>query len=410
MDADIERLLWCLLPDFDIQLARPRIRRRFRNRVHAALPEAWTRLRPSTLHAAAGGLVVTREVTEERAIGPVVGAASEVCPPRPRVRAGVHVGAVKNWIDEVLRAHDRPEWRRSWREAANAVAFHLEQYDRLDLSRYRFVLVPRQSHPVVRAMILAAERQAVPVVFIPHSPMTSWQVDLPVSYAALRGEAERSLVVRRMGADPARLAVVGNPDATVLGAPMPSLRPELPGVLAVSPEPEPVLRRVIGLLRDAGLAQVTVAPHPRSDTAALRRMLPPGWRMHRGGRTTELLRQGPPWTIQMSSGVAWEAAVLGIPTADVRLDGRAPDYPFLADESVFPALRDADDVARFTAGAAGVSRERLRAHASSWCATDGADAAARARAFLDGVDGPRSRIADGWRPGGTLRSASVLGV
>lgn len=412
MDGEIERLLWCLLPDFDIQLSREKFRLSLRGRARKLIPERQFRFRPSVLRAARDGLVVTRAVTEERVLDPVIGTAEAVELPalhsRPgRSADGAAVREVKAWIDETLRTHDRPEWRRPWRETANATACQLKQYARVDLSRFRFVLVPRQSHPLVRALILAAEDQDVPVAFLPHSPMTTWQVDLPVAYAGMRGDAERAFAVERTGADPARIAIVGNPDVAVLGESMPLLQPDAPGILALSPDPEPGLREIVELLHAADCANVIVAPHPRSDLRMLRRVVPGHWELHRG-RTVELLREGPPWVIQRSSGVAWEAAALGIPTGEVRSRSRAPDYPFLADESIYPALRSPDDVTRFVAWARTADRDRLRAHALKWGSPDGADAVARAQALLDGIDGPRPRIADAWAPGGALRSTSVL--
>ncbi len=415
VDADVERLLWCLLPDFDIQFAREPFRLSSRGHMRMLVPETFARFRPSTLRSARGGLIVSRAVTEERVIHPVAGKANVV--PLSAIRSwpgrtmnDSAVRKVKGWIDEILRTHERPEWRRPWREAVNATGYYLDQYARLDLSPYRFVLAARQSHPLVRALILAADGQDVPVVFLPHSPMTRWQVDLPFSYAGMRGEAERTLVAEATNADHSRIAVVGNPDTAVLEAPMPVLRADAPGVLALSPDPEPVLRSMVVLLRDAGLSRVVVAPHPRSDLKTLRRIIPASWQVFPGTRTTDLLQQGPPWVIQRSSGIAWEAAAFGIPTADIRSAAGAPDYPFLADESVYPALRSSEDVRRFVASAPIADRLRIRAHATSWVTVDGSDAVRRARALIDAIDGPRSRINDEWAPGGTLRSASVLGV
>lgn len=413
MDAETERLLWCLLPDFDIQFSRDPFALRLRGRARKLIPEGWVRFAPSVLRAAGDGLIVTRAVTEERALAPIVGKAtpapmSEVRDRPGRVVDTASVRAVKAWIDDTLRSHRRPEWLRPWRDAANAAASQLEQYARVDLSRYRFVLVARQSHPLVRALILAAEDQNVPVVLLPHSPMTAWQIDLPVAYAGLRGEAERAVTAARTGADPERIAVVGNPDIAVLRESMPTLRSDAPGVLALSPDPEPVLREMVSLVQAAGCTDVVVAPHPRSDLRMLRRIIPAQWELHRGGRTAELLRAGSPWVIQRSSGVAWEAAALGIPTGDIRPSSGLPDYPFLSDERIFPALREVDDVRRFVTWARSADRYQLREHALAWGSPDGAEAVERARALLDGIDGPRARIADTWAPEGVLRSRSAL--
>lgn len=413
MDAETERLLWCLLPDFDIQFSREPFGLSLRGHARRLIPEGWFRFEPSVLRAAGDGLIVTRAMTEERVLSPVVGSATPVQVPELRTRPGRVAGAaavqaVKAWIDETLRSRQRPEWLRPWRDAANATACQIEQYGRMDLLRYRFVLVPRQSHPLVRALILAAEDQGVPVAFLPHSPMTAWQIDLPVAYAGLRGEAERAFTVAHTGADPERIVIVGNPDVSVLREPMPALRPDAPGVLALSPDPEPVLREMVALVQSAGCSDVVVAPHPRSDLRMLRRIIPAQWELHRGGRTADLLREGPPWVIQRSSGVAWEATALGIPTGELRPGSGLPDYPFLANERVYPALREADDVRRFVTWARSTDRHRLREHALAWGSPDGTEAVARARALLEGIDGPRARIADAWAPGGVLRSRSVL--
>lgn len=415
MDEEAERLLWCLLPDFDIQLSREPRRVSLRDRVGRLIPERRFRFRFTSLYTARGGLVGTRAVTEERVLGSVVGTAERIDLPNPR-RGSLDPGrsaalkTAKTWIDATLGSHGRPELRRLWQETANATAYQMQQYTRLDFSRFRFVLVHRQSHPLVRTLIIAAEDQGVPVAFLPHSPMTAWQVDLPFSYAGVRGEAERAFAVDLTGAEPARICVVGNPDVTVLATPMPPLRPESRGILALSPDPEPILRETIELLRSAGCTHVAVAPHPRSDLQMLRRILPPTWRLHERSRTAELLREGPPWVIQRSSGVAWESAALGIPTGDLRSGSRPPDYPFLADENVFPALRDSGDISRFVASASTVDRVRLREYAGVWGSPDGPQAVARAQAFLDGIERSRPRIADAWGPNGVLRSRSELAI
>ncbi|WP_162621898.1 hypothetical protein [Microbacterium suaedae] len=312
----------------------------------------------------------------------------------------------KRRIDEFLERVDRTELVASWRHAANATAREIRRLEGVDLSEYEFVLLARQTHPLLRALILRAEQQNVPVVYVPHSPLTDFQVDLPVSLAAMRGEAEVDHIASVTGADVSRMAVVGNPATDVTRADPPALTG--PPVFAVSPDPEPLLRRMFSLLSDAGLESVVVAPHPRSDVAMLERLMPRTWSLRRGGRTVDLLREGPRCVLQASSGVAWESAALGIPTADIRLDIQSPVYPFLRDERAFPAIRRPEDVRDFTEGVFSIDRDALRKRALLWCASDGSEAAGRLRDLLRAPRPADERIVDAWAPGGVLRTASPL--
>jgi hypothetical protein len=361
-------------------------------------------------------LVVTRSVNEERVLDPIVDTVGHL-PDLPRsAPSAVPAGATRDpvaraatqWADHALEHFGRTELVPSWRYAVNSTVHQLRWWKSYDLTRFRYVLIARQTHPLLRALIVAADAQHVPVAFVPHSPLTTFQTDLPVSYAALRGPAERDWVVTATGADPGRIATIGNPATSLLGTEPPALDGRLPGVFAVSPDPQPVLRRAIALLVDAGLSDVTIAPHPRSDLRILRRLVPPGWSLARTGRTADLLRQGHPWVIQLSSGVAWEAAALGIPVGDVRLADHSPAYPFLADAAIFPALRTPGDVSRFVTSAPSIDRHHLRSYALSWCSTDGDESVRQARNFLAGIDGAQAPIVDAWAPDGALHRTSRL--
>ncbi|WP_282405038.1 hypothetical protein, partial [Pseudomonas sp. PS02285] len=112
------------------------------------------------------------------------------------------------------------------------------------------------------------------------SPLTWWQIDLPVTYAGMRGTAERTHIIARTGTDPQRIAILGNTSTDVLDAPLAPLAADRPGVLALSPDAEPQLARVIAIVRDAGLHNVIVAPHPRSDRRMLRRLMPAEWNLY----------------------------------------------------------------------------------------------------------------------------------
>lgn len=181
-------------------------------------------------------------------------------------------------------------------------------------------------------------------------------------------------------------------------------------MLALSPDAEEQVARVIELVRDAGLHNVLVAPHPRSDLRRLRRLVPQTWCIQENARTVDILRAGVPWLIQSSSGVAWESAALGIPTADVRIDGRRPDYPFLDSGPAFVTVSSPDEVRAFVDSAPATDRAALRLNALEWCAVDGREAADRARTLLARVapGAHQTLISDQWAVGGMLRAQSRL--
>jgi len=413
---DAQALRWCLLPDFDLQFSRAAANASWRTRVRSTVLKGvpW-RFTPTRHSEVGGALVVTRTVNEERVVDPLLPRRTPVAIPglaeRPD-RAARRSPAAREmlaWVEAFLEDHGRRELLPMWRDAVLGTEHHLQRYLAADLARYRVVVVPRQSHPFVRALILAAEAHGVPVVFVPHSPLTHWQVDLPVSYAGMRGVAERATIVEVTGADPERIDVIGNPDTDILAARPPRIRSGLPGVLALSPDPEPQLRRIIELVHAAGVGPVVVAPHSRSDVERLERIVPREWVIARVERTLDLLHEGPPWLVQCSSGVAWESAVLGIPTGDVRLGDRVPDYPFLEDPR-FAALSTSADVAAFIARVASTDRDLLREAALAWCAIDGRAAVEQGRALIARADRSLAgqRIADAWAPGGVLERQSPL--
>lgn len=264
------------------------------------------------------------------------------------------------------------------------------------------VLVASTVTPDARALCVLARRAGIPTVYVPHAPLLAAeaQQDLPFDVALLRGCAEAVRYAAR-SVPGSSLVVSGNPALD----PSPSVCTADPGgpiVLALSPDPTPVVRAIIDSLRTAVPDGVIVAPHPRQDMDALVGMVPPGWELAMG-RTYDLLRSGACAIVQYSSGIGLEAMLLGIPCIELSLFGSPPAYPFLDHELVARVTRvedlpDALDQARQLATDA--DRQRSIADwAQTWCARSGAAAAAHAAAaFEDVIAGgaPRGPIWDYW--------------
>ena len=158
------------------------------------MPESLRPYLRTRARRAHGGLVLTRSPNEERALAPVIGVAPDLRRASETSISGVAAHdatavRMKQRVDAFLERHDRPELRASWRHAVNATQHELRRLETVDLTQFRFILLARQTHPLLRALILRAEEQGVPVVYVPHSPLTRFQVDLPVSFAGLRGDA-----------------------------------------------------------------------------------------------------------------------------------------------------------------------------------------------------------------------------
>jgi hypothetical protein len=413
-DSDVEALRWCLLPALDTPIRDGRASVGVREWARAQR-DRW--LRPTQsyvgISAALGGIVAWggANATPRRVLTPVVGDDEKPLPfevGRVPAAAQGAVAEIREWGSEILRSRGRSDAIPRWNVQVRDCAEMLFRFRAFDFSPFRFLFLAQTANPPIRAVMLAARERELPVVGITHAPLSERFLDLPVGYGGLRGAEEVRYHVE-LGADPTHLSIVGYPDADLVGQPIPEPSDASPGVLALSEYPARILERTFELIRSAGVGRLIVAPHPRSNVEHLRRILPPDWTLHTGGRTLDLLKAGPPFVIQSSSGVAWESAVLGIPTAELRaapgtMDGQ---YLFLRDESTFPVLESSDDVRDFVRRATlrGFDRRELRDHALAWCDVDGEESVRRIRAMLDSVE-PHvqpSRILDGWAPGGPAR-------
>ncbi len=291
-----------------------------------------------------------------------------------------------------------------WHTSVAKAAFAIRLYRAIDWTAVSSVVVATQHELMVRSLILAAQEAGKPVVYLPHAPIGSnaQYADLPTAFAGLRGRREVDYCAQHLNADAELLDVVGNPSSDVLSAPMPAIDTAGPGVLALSPHPPRLLRAIVDAVRESGVKHLIVAPHPRSNLAEISKLVPKGWSVHAGRRTLDLLREGPRFLLHHSSGVAWESAALGIPTADVSVGGARPNYPFLEDP-VFPRLQNSGEIADFVlgGGSEATDRELLRVSAMAWCAIDGEAAARRVREVVAEAEarfrgGRPARLVDGW--------------
>lgn len=396
-------LRWCAAPLLDAaNLWSPA-------RAHHRILPALARPRFLELRTASGVLYASSTANQKRTLMPI--AEGEAAPvPLPwkthwiRTVGGTSNRAVRSvvrWGEPFVRRAGALAALPTWPGVVARIAVLDAMLRATDLSRYRAVVIATQQDPRVRALILAARAQGVPVVYIPHAPAgrNAAYSDLPADIAALRGVAEVDHYAETLGAARRRMVAVGNPATEILDLEIPALQLGAPGVLAVSPQEPAMLRRMIDMIEAADVPEMVVAPHPRQDLAELAKMLPSGWPIMQGRRTVDLLREGAPFLIQRTSGVAWEAAALGVPTADVRLSQEPSAYPFLDDEQMYPRLFTPADVTSFVSAARSFDRPALRAHAREWCITDGADAVQRSRAVIESAarTGPSpTMVLDGW--------------
>jgi hypothetical protein len=251
-------------------------------------------------------------------------------------------------------------------------------------------------HP--RAAIWTARDLKIPTVYIAHAPVADNRqyADLPTSHAGLWGEAEVDWY-SRLGVDPDRLTVVGNP-AVPRDKPPPIDR-LLPPVVALSNDSASTNIELIRLVAKALTGPATLTLHPATKRAPLRRAMPSHWQLAPAGTTYEQLRRGPPLVVQHSSGVAREALSLGIPTVELAFPGQKPNYPLIQEPMVrlvssVDGLRDAMRQAM----AGSTPRQKLIDWAEKWCSIRGSTATHRAvdaiaHARDEGVRGP---LLDAW--------------
>lgn len=314
-----------------------------------------------------------------------------IVPPTYRDRFRVFVNALKRrnqeLVDEVdralstLRVVPKVQIARLVRQAAREMIWTRRLLEDQEICR---VLVATQHNVQARAMAVVAREAAVPSVYVPHAPVANNReyADLPVDYAALRGREEIEHYAN-LGADRNRLVTVGN---MALDRRVDQLIEQSgPAVVAPSPWSKERVEKFLNMVDEGVVQNFLVCPHPRSNVANIKEVLPERGKIVDAGTTWEQLIDGASVVIQSSSGVALEALLMGLPVIEVRWDGSIPSYPIIREPYVYFA-NDGQDIARILglleSGEADEQRHGRRVWARQWCAAVGHEAEERLASLL----------------------------
>jgi hypothetical protein len=259
------------------------------------------------------------------------------------------------------------------------------------LSRHhpRVVLLATQHHWSQRALILGCKDLGIPTVFVPHAPtmLHLSYSDMPVDYALLRSVKDRDHYVS-LGANPAQLAVVGDPSIDFVWG---GTEISYSLVFGTSGWSSHELQQQIGVIAEgAGGRQVLVAPHPAGDRKQLRKMVPTAWDIHpESGH--KLLHEGVGTLITAGSGLGLEALVQGASVVNLVLSPKMKLYLFHEDPSIRHVATP--DQMRIALDAQVVDPMRGRA----WVASIGVEAASLAAERLSSVAPATSPAVDVWK-------------
>lgn len=260
-----------------------------------------------------------------------------------------------------------------------------------------------------RAAILAAHRCGLPSVYLPHAPLADGPIyaDLPFTWAALRGPAERDWYAEA-GAARNRLEVVGDPS---LPSSMPAGPQRRDRVLyAPSPIPLELLRSEIRLLRTVRPTGVVVSLHPRmKERSVYRRLIPSDWDVVSARRTFDAIATDAALVLHSGSGIALEANLLGVPT--IRLDpgGGPPTYVFSEQLDYVAGDPRSLEAGLDRASAETVEDRRMRVgRARRWTAATGTAAAERALNVIREAArfSATPVLLDGWGQGSLTRDVT----
>ena len=345
-------LLWSAAPTALLDQARPatpqRGRRHERLRAAKTLLAGLARSRGSALTMVDDILFAHEGANPAATLDPVIEALarSRATPPAERVVrppfsllvAGLRdLRHARTAVDRELPTGVPASLERALQAAVRARARAVTALDGLSP---RLVVLASQHSTSSRAFIHAARERSIPTAYLPHAPVadTYQYRDLPTDFAGLRGPREVDFY-RSLGAE-RDASVVGNPQASVKVPPR--LDPEGPVIFAPRPQAPEQLRAQVAEI-SAVAPRVVVSPHPRmSGRPQYEGLWPSHWDVH-DGWTAELLAQGYPCVIQMSSGVAWEAMAHGVPVIELAPEtSGAPLYLVIREPFALVCTSDAD--------------------------------------------------------------------
>ncbi len=334
----------------------------------------------------------------------------------------------RDWRLHVDPSGDFTAWRHARELASRLVTLPAlsELYSRSDLASELFLVhgliqaarselakvrpsavVLASQHSVhLRAYVLAAREQHIPVAYVPHAPLAdnAYYADLPMDRALLRGELEAEQYVA-WGADRGGLSIVGVPslDLTATSSPVGADR------LVIAPSPWPSseleaffdgVRNAVEQLRADGRPPTVVCcPHPRLAAERLRPLLPPGTAMASERRTIDELAAHGGAVVQHASGVALEAMAVGAPIVEFDPLKSGPNYPFMRSPHVTTAT-DAQQLAAAVERALTSSvsdRTEAMEYARRWMTPWGREAESRLAHELRHLTARAAPVLDGWR-------------
>lgn len=404
IENDLTRALtWCLIPE--LKLAHTWQPANFRLRVYR-LTEPSTYM--NVLSDESSLAIFTTE-NQRRNLAPIFPKQEPQTFTKHDLTKATDTKAIKAQVKTVLdygaqqiRQTESSAHLHHWRHLVHDT--HKNMHLALNVLKARqpdLVFVSTQHDSRVRAWLLAAQSLDIPSVYIPHAPVANnnFYHDLPVSHAALRGQAEVDYYRDHLNLTDPRVVAVGDVSLESDNPLKQAYDPNLPGILALSPVPKERLELIVSLVVEADLKSLVVAPHPRSDINMLRELTPAAWRINIGERTADLMARGAAFVIQSSSGVALESAALGIPTANLVLNDEIPNYPLHLDPQLVTPVSTGEELAAFVDRALsdGALATMTMNASVRWREATG-DASRRIlRDFLETRDRDTSFIYDGWK-------------
>lgn len=384
-DVDLESLLGDLRAEDEVWACRPVFLQYLEGLVFRGSPSLMRRKLAALLPSVRGDVptVLTDKhrtsycwttVNQRRAMGDLEPTlVTRGVPLRPSLHSGVFSSKAQSLIRELRQRIPPsilpPEFvARCIRRATQDIATVSYVFS---MHRSRRVVLSTQQSIHARAASIVAQNLDLPTVYIPHAPAADnvYYRDIPFNYAALHGNREKQFY-EDIGSDTARISVIGS----LRELPHVPKQPDREAaretvVVAPSPWDEPVVRAFFDLVVPGLRRPFVVCPHPRSDVALIRSLVPPGTQIIVDRETSDVLAERGLAVVQHSSGVALEAMYLGVPVIDMRLTNLDPPYLFMRTRHVHSVTSSAELMRSLDSIASSHSERsaiELHAYAREW--------------------------------------------